>query len=92
MQHALKYYFLIFYAVYTPKMTRFFTEAEEPGATVVTGLEMFLGQAYGQFEKYTGMPAPKQLFKKNDGELLIRSPSSNCYLTDPMGKKFKLCF
>ncbi|KAL1327064.1 hypothetical protein AAHE18_13G274600 [Arachis hypogaea] len=63
-KHALKYYSLVFDAVYTPKMTRLLTEAEESGATVVTGLEMFLGQAYGQFEKYTGMPAPKQLFKK----------------------------
>ncbi|RYR18696.1 hypothetical protein Ahy_B03g063310 isoform E [Arachis hypogaea] len=55
-KHALKYYSLVFDAVYTPKMTRLLTEAEESGATVVTGLEMFLGQAYGQFEKYTGMP------------------------------------
>ncbi|XP_019431914.1 PREDICTED: bifunctional 3-dehydroquinate dehydratase/shikimate dehydrogenase, chloroplastic [Lupinus angustifolius] len=63
-KHALKSYSLVFDAVYTPKMTRLLKEAEESGATVVTGLEMFLGQAYGQFEKFTGMPAPKQLFKK----------------------------
>ena len=56
MQHALKYYSLVFDAVYTPKMTRLLKEAEESGATIVTGLEMFLGQAYGQFEKFTGMP------------------------------------
>ncbi|CAL0313947.1 unnamed protein product [Lupinus luteus] len=63
-KHALKSYSLVFDAVYTPKMTRLLKEAEESGATIVTGLEMFLGQAYGQFENFTGTPAPKQLFKK----------------------------
>lgn len=56
LQHALKYYSLVFDAVYTPKITRLLTEAEESGATVVSGLEMFLGQAYEQFEKFTGLP------------------------------------
>ncbi|XP_061367684.1 bifunctional 3-dehydroquinate dehydratase/shikimate dehydrogenase, chloroplastic-like isoform X3 [Gastrolobium bilobum] len=63
-KHALKSYSLVFDAVYTPKMTRLLKEAEESGATVVTGLEMFIGQAYEQYEKFTGLPAPKQLFKK----------------------------
>lgn len=63
-KHALKYYSLVFDAVYTPKITRLLTEAEESGATVVSGLEMFLGQAYEQFEKFTGLPAPKELFRK----------------------------
>ncbi|OIV93182.1 hypothetical protein TanjilG_20844 [Lupinus angustifolius] len=63
-KHALKSYSLVFDAVYTPKMTRLLKEAEESGATIVTGLEMFLGQAYGQFENFSGTPAPKQLFKK----------------------------
>jgi len=31
-------------------------EAEESGATIVTGLEMFMGQAYGQYENFTGLP------------------------------------
>lgn len=37
-------------------MTRLLKEAEESGATTVTGLEMFIGQAYEQYEKYTGLP------------------------------------
>jgi len=37
-------------------MTRLLKEAEESGATVVAGLEMFIGQAYQQYEHYTGLP------------------------------------
>ncbi|XP_020222637.1 bifunctional 3-dehydroquinate dehydratase/shikimate dehydrogenase, chloroplastic isoform X2 [Cajanus cajan] len=69
---ALKYYSLVFDAIYTPKMTRLLNEAEESGATIVTGFEMFLGQAYGQYENFTGLPAPKELFRRivNYGKLL----------------------
>ncbi|XP_027348707.1 bifunctional 3-dehydroquinate dehydratase/shikimate dehydrogenase, chloroplastic-like [Abrus precatorius] len=63
-KHALKHYSLVFDAVYTPKMTRLLKEAEESGATTVTGIEMFIGQAYEQYEKFTGLPAPKELFRK----------------------------
>lgn len=56
LQHALKFYSLVFDAVYTPKITRLLKEAEESGATIVTGLEMFIGQAYEQYEKFTGLP------------------------------------
>lgn len=56
LQNALKYYSLVFDAVYTPKITRLLKEAEESGATIVTGLEMFMGQAYGQYENFTGLP------------------------------------
>ncbi|PON52274.1 3-dehydroquinate dehydratase type I [Trema orientale] len=55
-KRALRSYSLVFDAVYTPKITRLLQEAEESGATIVTGLEMFIGQAYGQFEKFTGLP------------------------------------
>ncbi|XVF62678.1 hypothetical protein PTKIN_Ptkin09bG0027500 [Pterospermum kingtungense] len=61
---ALKHYSLVFDAIYTPKITRLLREAEESGATIVTGLEMFIGQAYEQFERFTGLPAPKELFWK----------------------------
>ncbi|GAB4843548.1 hypothetical protein Ancab_013511 [Ancistrocladus abbreviatus] len=63
-KQALKHYALVFDAVYTPKMTRLLREAEESGAIIVTGLEMFIGQAYEQFERFTGLPAPKELFRK----------------------------
>ncbi|KOM28708.1 hypothetical protein LR48_Vigan564s001800 [Vigna angularis] len=55
-KHALKHYSLVFYVVYTPKMTRLLKEAEKAGVTIVKGFEMFLGQAYGQFENFTGLP------------------------------------
>lgn len=63
-QHALKHYSLVFDAVYTPKITRLLREAEQSGATIVTGVEMFIGQAYEQYERFTGLPAPKELFRK----------------------------
>lgn len=56
LQHALRSYSLVFDAVYTPKITRLLREAGESGAIIVTGLEMFIGQAYDQFEKFTGLP------------------------------------
>lgn len=37
-------------------MTRLLREAEESGAIIVTGLEMFIGQAYEQFERFTELP------------------------------------
>ncbi|EEF45470.1 bifunctional 3-dehydroquinate dehydratase/shikimate dehydrogenase, chloroplastic [Ricinus communis] len=63
-KHALRNYSLVFDAVYTPKITRLLREAEESGAATVSGLEMFIGQAYEQFENFTGLPAPKELFRK----------------------------
>ncbi|XP_059452287.1 bifunctional 3-dehydroquinate dehydratase/shikimate dehydrogenase, chloroplastic-like isoform X1 [Corylus avellana] len=63
-KHALRSYSLVFDAVYTPKITRLLREAEESGAIIVTGLEMFIGQAYEQFERFTGLPAPKEQFRK----------------------------
>ncbi|GMG98505.1 hypothetical protein Nepgr_000345 [Nepenthes gracilis] len=63
-KQALKHYSLVFDAVYPPKMTRLLREAEECGAIVVTGLEMFIGQAFERFERFTGSPAPKELFRR----------------------------
>ncbi|GAV63392.1 DHquinase_I domain-containing protein/Shikimate_DH domain-containing protein/Shikimate_dh_N domain-containing protein [Cephalotus follicularis] len=62
-KHALGFYSLVFDAVYTPKITRLLREADESGAIIVSGLEMFIGQAFEQFERYTGLPAPKELFR-----------------------------
>ncbi|KAL8239046.1 hypothetical protein R6Q59_015613 [Mikania micrantha] len=63
-KEALKSYALVFDAVYTPKITRLLREAGECGALIVTGLEMFIGQAYQQYERFTGLPAPKELFRE----------------------------
>ncbi|KAL1211835.1 Bifunctional 3-dehydroquinate dehydratase/shikimate dehydrogenase [Cardamine amara subsp. amara] len=61
-KHALKHYTLVFDAVYTPRITRLLREAEECGAITVSGSEMFVRQAYEQFEIFTGLPAPKELY------------------------------
>ncbi|EMS50299.1 Bifunctional 3-dehydroquinate dehydratase/shikimate dehydrogenase, chloroplastic [Triticum urartu] len=62
-KQALKSYAVVFDAVYTPKETRLLKEAAECGATVVSGLEMFIRQAMGQFEHFTGMPAVDGKFR-----------------------------
>ncbi|KAJ4956139.1 hypothetical protein NE237_012922 [Protea cynaroides] len=63
-KRALSSYSLVFDAVYTPKMTRLLKEAKESGATIVSGVEMFIGQAYEQYERFTNLPAPKRLFRE----------------------------
>ncbi|XP_010546914.1 PREDICTED: bifunctional 3-dehydroquinate dehydratase/shikimate dehydrogenase, chloroplastic [Tarenaya hassleriana] len=63
-KRALERYALVFDAVYTPRITRLLREAEECGAKTVSGSEMFVRQAYQQFEIFTGLPAPKELFWK----------------------------
>ncbi|WOL12286.1 bifunctional 3-dehydroquinate dehydratase/shikimate dehydrogenase, chloroplastic [Canna indica] len=62
-KRALGSYAVVFDAVYTPKVTRLLREAEEAGATVVSGLEMFIRQAMGQFELFTGIAAPENLMR-----------------------------
>lgn len=61
LQKALSHYSLVFDAIYTPKWTRLLQEAQECGATVVFGTEMFINQAFVQFERFTGLPG-KTLF------------------------------
>ncbi|KAJ0014176.1 hypothetical protein Pint_20645 [Pistacia integerrima] len=62
-KEALKHYSLVFDAIYTPKWTRLLQEAKECGAIVVFGTEMFINQAFVQVERFTGLPAPKQLMR-----------------------------
>ncbi|THU61587.1 hypothetical protein C4D60_Mb07t24890 [Musa balbisiana] len=62
-KQALGSYSVVFDAVYTPKATRLLREAEESGATVVSGLEMFIRQAMGQFELFTNLTAPENLMR-----------------------------
>jgi hypothetical protein len=54
IQKALGFYDVVFDAVYAPKVTRLLREAEECGVKVVSGVEMFIRQAMGQFEHFTG--------------------------------------
>ncbi|XP_020589422.1 bifunctional 3-dehydroquinate dehydratase/shikimate dehydrogenase, chloroplastic isoform X5 [Phalaenopsis equestris] len=63
-KQALKSYALVFDAIYNPTLTRLLREAEELGVTIVTGVEMFVRQAMGQFEIFTGLPAPEKLMRE----------------------------
>ena len=53
-----------FDAVYNPRRTRLLREAAAAGCRVIEGLEMFLGQAYVQFELWTGQPAPRDVMRR----------------------------
>jgi shikimate 5-dehydrogenase len=52
---------VVFDTVYTPLETRLLKDAGAAGATTVCGLDMFIAQAVGQFERWTALPAPEHL-------------------------------
>lgn len=54
LKATLQDYQLVFDSVYTPRKTRLLKEAEAAGAIIVSGVEMFLRQAIGQFNLFTG--------------------------------------
>lgn len=60
---------VVFDAVYTPRRTKLLTDAAARGARVIEGLEMFLGQAFVQFELFTGQKPP---------EATMRAAVENC--------------
>ena len=55
---------LVFDAVYNPRRTRLLQQAAAAGCATVEGIEMFLGQAYVQFELWTGRPAPRDVMRQ----------------------------
>lgn len=63
-KEALKSYDLVFDAVYTPRNTRLLQEAVGVGTAVVSGVEMFIGQALGQFRLFTNGLAPEDFMRK----------------------------
>ncbi|XP_058076132.1 bifunctional 3-dehydroquinate dehydratase/shikimate dehydrogenase, chloroplastic-like isoform X2 [Magnolia sinica] len=63
-KEALGAYDLVFDSVYTPRNTRLLKEAEEAGAIAVSGVEMFIRQAIGQFNLFTGGEAPEEFMRK----------------------------
>ncbi|MHC4080762.1 MAG: type I 3-dehydroquinate dehydratase [Planctomycetota bacterium] len=54
----------VFDCVYAPRRTPLLAQAEAAGARAVSGLDMFLRQAAMQFERWTGEPAPVEVFKQ----------------------------
>ena len=55
---------VVFDAVYNPRRTQLLRDAQAAGCRTVEGLEMFLGQAYVQFELWTGRPAPRDVMRR----------------------------
>jgi 3-dehydroquinate dehydratase/shikimate dehydrogenase len=53
---------LVFDMVYNPPLTRLLRSAVNQGKTVVPGTTMFLAQAARQFERWTGLSAPNEVF------------------------------
>jgi shikimate dehydrogenase len=54
----------VFDIVYNPLETRLLREARSRGCRTVSGVEMFVNQAVLQFEKFTGMPAPRETMRR----------------------------
>ena len=49
--------------VYRPGGTPLLAQAEQRGATVVTGLEILVAQGAASFERWTGMTAPRKAMR-----------------------------
>ncbi|NJL31564.1 MAG: hypothetical protein HC898_08005 [Phycisphaerales bacterium] len=63
---------VVFDTIYNPVETRLLREAKAAGCITVPGMEMFVRQAVGQFELWTGEPAPVELFRQVTLQRLIR--------------------
>jgi 3-dehydroquinate dehydratase / shikimate dehydrogenase len=55
---------VVFDMVYVPQETRLLREARAAGCRTIGGLEMLLAQAEGQFEAWTGTPAPAEVMRE----------------------------
>ena len=55
---------VIFDSVYNPMETRLLKEAQTAGCTTISGVELFVNQAAGQFELWTGQTAPVDLMRQ----------------------------
>jgi len=55
---------VVFDTIYNPIETRLLREARERGCATVSGVEMFVRQAAGQFSAWTGLDAPTDVFDR----------------------------
>jgi 3-dehydroquinate dehydratase/shikimate dehydrogenase len=55
---------LVFDTIYNPVKTKLLQQAEAAGAKIISGIEMFLRQAAGQFQAWTNRPAPLPAMRK----------------------------
>jgi 3-dehydroquinate dehydratase/shikimate dehydrogenase len=60
----LKPEMVVFDTVYNPEQTLLLKEAREVGCRVITGVDMFIGQAALQFLLFTGREAPTGLMRQ----------------------------
>jgi len=60
---ALRPETIVFDSVYTPARTRLLADAAERGCRVVSGADMFLGQAMRQFELWHSQAAPEEAMR-----------------------------
>ncbi|KAJ4768208.1 Shikimate dehydrogenase (NADP(+)) [Rhynchospora pubera] len=63
-KEALRFYNLVFDAVYAPRATRLLRKAQESGVSIVSGVEMFIRQAFSQFQHFTGINAPESFMRE----------------------------
>jgi 3-dehydroquinate dehydratase / shikimate dehydrogenase len=61
---------VVFDMVYNPLETMLIRRAREQGKTVVPGIDMFIAQAVGQFELWTGESAPRAVMQRAAAEAL----------------------
>ena len=54
---------VVFDTIYNPIETLLLARARQAGCTCVGGVEMFVNQAVGQFETWTGKPAPREVMR-----------------------------
>ncbi len=64
---------LVFDTIYNPMQTKLLRDASQAGAKTVGGIEMFIHQAAGQFEAWTGLPAPREIMRRVMVERLGRA-------------------
>ena len=60
----LKKELVVFDTVYNPEQTLLLKQAREAGCRVITGVDMFIGQAALQFKLFTGREAPTELMRQ----------------------------
>ena len=63
----LKPEMVVFDTVYNPEQTLLLKQAREAGCRVITGVDMFVGQAALQFKLFTGREAPTDLMRRSSG-------------------------
>ena len=62
-KHHLRPSMVVFDTVYNPENTLLIKDARSQSCTVVTGVEMFVRQAYLQFKQFTDQEAPADLMR-----------------------------